>query len=69
MRTQRRVRSRVANWGLILVGACDLIPSNGGVIEGVASIDQSAITGESAPVTRESGDRSAVTGGTLVLFG
>ena len=67
MRTERRVRSRVANWGLILVDACDLIPSNGGVIEGVASIDQSAITGKSAPVTRESGDRSAVTGGTRVL--
>jgi len=46
----------------------DLIPSDGEIIEGVASVDESAITGESAPVIRESGgDRSAVTGGTRVL--
>jgi K+-transporting ATPase ATPase B chain len=51
-----------------LVEAGDLIPSDGEVIEGVASVDESAITGESAPVIRESGgDRSAVTGGTRVL--
>jgi K+-transporting ATPase ATPase B chain len=51
-----------------LVEAGDLIPSDGDVIEGVASVDESAITGESAPVIRESGgDRSAVTGGTRVL--
>ena len=53
---------------VVLVEAGDLIPSDGDVIEGIASIDESAITGESAPVIRESGgDRSAVTGGTRVL--
>ena len=53
---------------LVLVEAGDLIPSDGEVIEGVASVDEAAITGESAPVIRESGgDRSAVTGGTQVL--
>ena len=53
---------------LVLVEAGDLIPSDGEVIEGVASVDESAITGESAPVIRESGgDRSAVTGGTRVI--
>ena len=52
----------------VLVTAGDLIPSDGEVVEGVASVDESAITGESAPVIRESGgDRSAVTGGTRVL--
>jgi K+-transporting ATPase ATPase B chain len=52
---------------LVLVEAGDLIPSDGEVFEGVASVDESAITGESAPVIRESGgDRSAVTGGTRV---
>ena len=53
---------------LVLVEAGELIPSDGDVVEGVASVDESAITGESAPVIRESGgDRSAVTGGTRVL--
>jgi K+-transporting ATPase ATPase B chain len=53
---------------VVFVEAGDLIPSDGDVIEGVASVDESAITGESAPVIRESGgDRSAVTGGTRVL--
>ena len=53
---------------LVLVEAGDLIPGDGEVIEGIASVDESAITGESAPVIRESGgDRSAVTGGTRVL--
>ena len=53
---------------VVLVEASDLIPSDGDVIEGIASIDESAITGKSAPVIRESGgDRSAVTGGTRVL--
>ena len=52
----------------MLVEAGDLIPADGEVIEGVASVDESAITGESAPVIRESGgDRSSVTGGTKVL--
>jgi K+-transporting ATPase ATPase B chain len=52
----------------VLVEAGDQIPGDGEVIEGVASVDESAITGESAPVIRESGgDRSAVTGGTKVL--
>ncbi|MGJ5034936.1 potassium-transporting ATPase subunit KdpB [Bradyrhizobium sp. HKCCYLRH3059] len=53
---------------LVLVEAGDTIPSDGEVIEGVASVNEAAITGESAPVIRESGgDRSAVTGGTQVL--
>jgi len=53
---------------IVLVESGDAIPSDGDVIEGIASVDESAITGESAPVIRESGgDRSAVTGGTRVL--
>jgi len=53
---------------LVLVEAGDIIPSDGEVVEGVASVNEAAITGESAPVIRESGgDRSAVTGGTQVL--
>jgi len=53
---------------VVLVEAGDTIPADGEVIEGVASVNESAITGESAPVIRESGgDRSAVTGGTQVL--
>ncbi|MGB7212952.1 MAG: potassium-transporting ATPase subunit KdpB [Gemmatimonadales bacterium] len=53
---------------LIFVKAGDTIPADGDVVEGVASVDESAVTGESAPVIRESGgDRSAVTGGTRVL--
>lgn len=53
---------------LVLVEINDLIPSDGEVVEGIASVDESAITGESAPVIRESGgDRSAVTGGTRVI--
>ncbi len=53
---------------LVLVSAGETIPGDGDVIEGAASVDESAITGESAPVIREAGgDRSAVTGGTMVL--
>ncbi|MET8115526.1 potassium-transporting ATPase subunit KdpB [Streptomyces prasinus] len=53
---------------LVVCEAGDVVPGDGDVVEGVASVDESAITGESAPVIRESGgDRSAVTGGTTVL--
>src|SRR5256885_12202777 len=53
---------------VVVVEAGQIIPGDGDVIEGIASVDESAITGESAPVIRESGgDRSAVTGGTKVL--
>jgi K+-transporting ATPase ATPase B chain len=52
---------------VVLVEAGHTIPADGEVIEGIASVDESAITGESAPVIRESADRSAVTGGTRVL--
>ena len=60
--------SRLRANDLVMVSAGDFIPSDGEIIEGVASVDESAITGESAPVIREAGgDRSAVTGGTRVL--
>ena len=53
---------------IVVCGPRDIIPADGEVIEGIASVDESAITGESAPVIRESGgDRSAVTGGTKIL--
>jgi K+-transporting ATPase ATPase B chain len=81
MRTETEARrlnpdgteSRVAAVDLVkgdhvVCEANDLIPSDGEIVEGIASVDESAITGESAPVIRESGgDRSAVTGGTKVL--
>jgi K+-transporting ATPase ATPase B chain len=58
----------LAKGDLVVCEAGDLIPSDGEITEGIASVDESAITGESAPVVRESGgDRSAVTGGTKVL--
>src|SRR5947208_735747 len=60
--------SKLRSGDIVVVRAGDFIPGDGEVIEGVASVDESAITGESAPVIRESGgDRSAVTGGTRVL--
>ena len=60
--------SELAPGQVVLVEAGDLIPSDGEVIEGVASVNEAAVTGESAPVIREAGgDRSAVTGGTLVV--
>jgi len=53
---------------LCIGGSRDIIPGDGEIVVGVASVNESAITGESAPVIRESGgDRSAVTGGTMVL--
>ena len=67
--TEERVAAaELAKGDVVVCEAGDLIPSDGEIIEGLASIDESAITGESAPVIRESGgDRSAVTGGTKVL--
>jgi K+-transporting ATPase ATPase B chain len=67
--TEERIPASVVTKGdLVVCEAGDTIPSDGEVVEGVASVDESAITGESAPVIRESGgDRSAVTGGTRVL--
>jgi K+-transporting ATPase ATPase B chain len=60
--------SELTRGDIVVVEAGELIPGDGTVIEGIASVDESAITGESAPVIRESGgDRSAVTGGTRVL--
>jgi potassium-transporting ATPase ATP-binding subunit len=62
------VASELRKDDLVLVEAGEAIPGDGEIVEGVASVDESAITGESAPVIRESGgDRSAVTGGTRVL--
>jgi K+-transporting ATPase ATPase B chain len=62
------VSSQLKRGDIVLVEAGDIIPSDGEVVAGVASVNESAITGESAPVIRESGgDRSAVTGGTMVL--
>jgi len=66
--TEEVVSSKLRSGDIVVVVAGNFIPGDGEVIEGVASVDESAITGESAPVIRESGgDRSAVTGGTRVL--
>jgi potassium-transporting ATPase ATP-binding subunit len=67
-REQQVPASTLRKGDVVVVEAGELIPGDGDVIEGIASVDESAITGESAPVIRESGgDRSAVTGGTKVL--
>jgi K+-transporting ATPase ATPase B chain len=67
-RTEETVSTELKAGDLVEVKAGQMIPSDGEIIEGVASIDESAITGESAPVIREAGgDRSGVTGGTRVL--
>src|SRR5438309_6683182 len=66
--TEVVVSSKLRSGDIVVVTSGEFIPGDGEVIEGVASVDESAITGESAPVIRESGgDRSAVTGGTRVL--
>ena len=67
-RTESVPAAKLRPGDIVMVEIGDLIPSDGEVIEGIASVDESAITGESAPVIRESGgDRSAVTGGTRVI--
>ena len=67
-RTEQVPSSKLRAGDTVVVSAGELVPSDGEIIEGVASVDESAITGESAPVIREAGgDRSAVTGGTRVL--
>jgi K+-transporting ATPase ATPase B chain len=66
--TEKIPSSKLRLGDMVLVSAGELIPSDGEIVAGVASVDESAITGESAPVIREAGgDRSAVTGGTRVL--
>jgi potassium-transporting ATPase ATP-binding subunit len=65
---ERVIAPLLAKGDLFVCEAGDVVPADGEIVEGVASVDESAITGESAPVIRESGgDRSAVTGGTKVL--
>jgi K+-transporting ATPase ATPase B chain len=67
-KTEQIPSSKLRANDMVMVSAGEFIPSDGEIIEGVASVDESAITGESAPVIREAGgDRSAVTGGTRVL--
>ncbi|MGH7682213.1 MAG: potassium-transporting ATPase subunit KdpB [Candidatus Eiseniibacteriota bacterium] len=65
---ERVAASQLRKGDIVVVEAGEVIPGDGEVVEGIASVDESAVTGESAPVIRESGgDRSAVTGGTKVL--
>jgi K+-transporting ATPase ATPase B chain len=67
-RTEQVAASELQSGDLVLVATNDLIPADGEVVEGVASVNEAAITGESAPVIREAGgDRSAVTAGTRVI--
>ncbi len=67
-RDERVPATELQKGDLVVCEAGDVIPADGDVVEGIASVDEAAITGESAPVIRESGgDRSAVTGGTRVL--
>ncbi len=67
-RVEARAATALCRGDIVLIEAGDMVPGDGEVIEGVASVDESAITGESAPVIRESGgDFSSVTGGTRVL--
>ena len=66
--TEQVASAKLRAGDLVLVSAGEFVPGDGEIVEGVASVDESAITGESAPVIREAGgDRSAVTGGTRVL--
>src|SRR4030081_100929 len=67
-RGERGPSSQLRQGDIVVIEGGEVIPSDGTIIEGIASVDESAITGESAPVIREAGgDRSAVTGGTKVL--
>ena len=67
-RIEKVASSKLRSCDVVTVAAGEFIPGDGEIVEGVASVDESAITGESAPVIREAGgDRSAVTGGTRVL--
>ena len=66
-REERVPATQLRKGDLVVCETGDTVPGDGDVVQGIASVDESAITGESAPVIRETGDRSAVTGGTRVL--
>ncbi|HET7226026.1 MAG TPA: potassium-transporting ATPase subunit KdpB [Candidatus Eisenbacteria bacterium] len=66
-REERLPATSLRKGDLVVCEARDVIPGDGEIVAGIASVDESAITGESAPVIRETGDRSSVTGGTTVL--